>query len=129
MSLRDSINGTTAADRVLLLFFVLLSFSGMLLAREVLSSGRDVSIEIDGRTAYRYPLDSDRTVRVGGAHGALTVEIKGKKVRVIEATCPNRICEMQGWTERGVIICLPSRISVIVGGPDKDGGKLDGITG
>jgi hypothetical protein len=101
----------------------------MFFAREVLSSGRDVSIEVDGRTAYRYPLDADRTVRIAGAHGALTVEIKGKKVRVIEASCPNRICEMQGWIDKGVIVCLPGRISVMVGGPDRDGGKLDGITG
>jgi len=114
---------------MLLLVLVLLSLSGMFFAREVLSSGRDVSIEVDGRTAYRYPLDADRTVRIEGAHGALTVEIKGKKVRVIEASCPNRICEMQGWIDKGVIVCLPGRISVVVGGPDKDGGKLDGITG
>ena len=129
MSLRESIKGATAADKVLLLVLVLAAAAGMFFAKEVLSSGRGVSIEVDGRTAYRYPLDADRAVRIEGAHGALTVEIKGKKVRVIEATCPNRICEMQGWIDRGVIVCLPGRISVIVGGPEKDSRKLDGITG
>ena len=129
MSLKESIKETTAADKGLFLVLMLLSLSGILFAREVLSSGRDVSIEVDGRTSYRYLLDADRKVRIEGSHGAVTVEIKGKKVRVIEATCPNRICEMQGWVDRGVIVCLPNRISVIVGGPDKEGGKLDGITG
>lgn len=130
MSFRESINGTTAADKALLVILVFLSLSGMLFAREVLSSAREVIIEVDGKPLYRYSLDTDRSVKIEGLRGHLTVEIKGKRVRVVDASCPNRICEKEGWISRGGIICLPNRILVIIGGPDKEnGGRLDAVTG
>lgn len=130
MSLRESINGTTAADKALLVILIALSLTGFILVKEVLSSSKEVSIEVDGKPRYRYSLDVDRSVRIESPRGDLTVEIKGKKVRVIEASCPNRVCEKQGWIGSGAIICLPNRISVIVGAPGKeDGGRLDAVTG
>ncbi|HAM50108.1 MAG TPA: hypothetical protein DCP92_05225 [Nitrospiraceae bacterium] len=89
-----------------------------------------MSIEVEGKAMYRYPLGADRTVKVESPYGHLTVEIKQRKVRVIDASCPNKLCEKEGWVSRGVIICLPNRISVVVGGGVRpDGRALDAITG
>jgi hypothetical protein len=130
LSLRESVRSTTVADRVLLLLLLCISCSGFLLTKEVLSRASGVSVEIDGKVRYRYSLDTDRKVYVEGSHGHLTVEIKDREVRVIDASCPNKLCERQGWIKSGAIICLPSRISVAVRGPERSrGGRPDAITG
>ena len=104
--------------------------TGIVFIKEVLPRSGEVTIEVDGKTAYRYPLDTDRAVEVRSSSGRLTVEIRNKKVRVINASCPNRLCEVQGWVDTGTIICLPGRICVTIGGPGgpKDR-KVDAITG
>lgn len=130
MSFRETINGTTCADRLLLTVLLLVSLLGIVFVREVLPHPAEVSIDVEGKKSYRYPLGIDRRVRVESSKGHLTVEIKGERVRVINASCPNRNCELQGWTGRGAIICLPNRISISVGGTgNTDGGKLDAVTG
>jgi hypothetical protein len=130
LSFRETVKATTSGDRALLVFLVLISFAGIFAVKEALSHANEVSIEVDGRVKFRYPLDIDRSVRVEGDHGGLTVEIKDRQVRVTEASCPKKICERQGWITRGGIVCLPNRISVIVGGPEKnDGRRLDAVTG
>ncbi|MGD1076189.1 MAG: NusG domain II-containing protein [Thermodesulfovibrionales bacterium] len=130
MRFSETIKSTTLADRVLLATLFLVSLLGIAFVNDVLPHGTEVSIEVEGKVMYRYPLDTDRSVKVEGPRGFLTVEIKNKKVRVIEASCPNRLCEKQGWISRGAIICLPNRISIVVRGNERpDGGALDAITG
>lgn len=130
MSLRETVNGTTPGDRILLILLFLVSFIGIVFMKDVLPQQRDVTIEVQGKLTHRYSLDIDRKVQVGSPFGHLTLEIKDKKARVTGATCPNKLCELQGWISRGVIICMPARIAITVGGPEetKDR-KIDAITG
>jgi hypothetical protein len=130
LSLRETVNGTTVGDRILLILLFLVSFIGIVFMKDVLPQQSDVTIEVQGKLTHRYPLDIDRKVQVGSPFGHLTLEIKDKKARVTGATCPNKLCELQGWISRGVIICLPARIAITVGGPDeKKDRKVDAITG
>ena len=130
MSLRETISGTTSGDRIIFILLLLASFTGIIFMKEVLPQSRDVTIEVEGKLTHRYPLDTDRRVQVGSPYGHLTLEIKDKKARVAGASCPNRLCELQGWVSRGVIICLPARITVTVGGPEETRDrKVDAITG
>lgn len=130
MSLRETINGTTVADRLLLTGLLIISLTGIVFIKDVLPQGNDVNIEVDGRVKYRYLLNNNRLVKVEGRSGYLTVEIKDRKVRVIDASCPNKHCERQGWVNAGAIICLPNRVSIIVGGDEEPKGRtLDAITG
>ncbi len=130
LSLRETINGTTLADRVLLVFLLLVSFLGIFFIKDVLPKGRDVVIEVEGRVEYKYPIDSDKVIRVKSSYGQLAVEIKDHRVRVVDASCPNKLCEHQGWITRGAIICLPSSISVLVGNPEKSNDRsVDATTG
>lgn len=130
LSLRETVNGTTPGDRALFVLLLIISFSGIVFIKDVLPQSRDVTVEVEGRLTYRYPLDVDRKVQVEGPSGHLTLEIRDKRVRATDASCPNRLCEHQGWMDRGVIICLPSRITVTVGGPgESNDRKVDAITG
>lgn len=117
MSLREPIRNTTIADRLLFLFLIGASLTALLFIREVLPKSPDVRIEVQGRLTHRYPLDRDRFIHVAGPQGHLDVEIKGSRVRIINASCTGKLCEHCGWVESGTIICLPSRICVTVGGP------------
>jgi len=118
------------ADRLLLLLLIASAAGGIFLSREALSQSSEVLIERDGRPVYVLPLNGDRSVRIDGPYGPTVIEVKAGKVRVKEAGCPNRDCVREGWISRGVIVCLPNRIVVTVGGrssPDPRG--LDAVTG
>jgi hypothetical protein len=112
------------------MFLITVSIAGIFMSREALSQGADVIIEIDGKPAYTLPLQTDRLLSVAGPYGDTLIEIQGKKVRVKEAHCRNQICVREGWISRGVIVCLPNKIVIIVGGSKKDQHQgIDAITG
>jgi len=128
--LKETLKNTTLADRLLFLFLIFLSVTGIFISREALSQGSEVVIEIDGKPAYTLPLYEDRLLSVRGSYGDTLIEIKGKKVRVKEAHCPNQICVKEGWISRGVIVCLPNKLVIIVGGSKKDPQPgIDAVTG
>lgn len=130
MSLRETLRDTTAADRVLFLLLIGCSLLALVYMEELLPRHSDVRVEVEGRLAFRYLLDRDRVIQVTGPQGHLTVEVRNKKVRVVDASCPNKLCEHQGWVQNGTIICIPGRIAVIVGGPADPGDRpVDAITG
>src|SRR5208337_2978655 len=108
---------TTLADKVLLAVCIFLSFYSVVYVKEAMPKGTEVRIEVDGKLKYTFPLDKDRTVAFSGVMGMTTVEIKGGKVRMKEAPCPNRVCIHQGWIESGAIICLPNKVIVTVSHP------------
>ncbi len=130
MNFKETLNGTTLADRLLFITLLLTSLLCMIFVKEVLPHSSEVSIEVEGKILYRYPLDANKLVNVRSRYGHLIVEIRDKKVRVIDASCPNRLCEGEGWVSMGVIICIPNRISVLVGSPGKQHDRtVDAITG
>lgn len=131
MSLREAVNGTTVADRILFSGLILGSLLGFAFITDILPEKEGITIEVAGKVTHRYTLDTDRSVPVTGHNNSsLMVEIKNKEVRVMNATCPNKLCEQQGWIYSGAIICLPGRIIITVGGPKaRKGRTIDAITG
>ena len=128
--MKETIKNTTLADRLLFFFLISLSIAGIFVSRDALSQGSDVIIEKDGKPAYTLPLSVDRLVSVDGPYGNTVIEIQGKKVRVKEAHCRNQICVREGWISRGVIVCLPNKLVIIVGGNNKYQKQgIDAITG
>jgi hypothetical protein len=127
--LRKAIKDTTAADRLLFLLLIAASIAGIFISREAMSQSSDVMVEIDGRPLYMFPLSVDKTISVDGVQWKTVVEIIDRKVRIREAHCPNQICVQEGWVSRGVIVCLPNRIVVFVGGRKSPGKDIDAVTG
>jgi hypothetical protein len=112
------------------MLLIIASVGGIFISQEAVSKGAEVLIEVGGKPAYTFPLNEDRLVSVDGPYGPTVVEIRTGKVRIKEAGCPNRLCVKEGWISRGVIVCLPNRIVVTVGGrssPDPRG--IDAVTG
>jgi hypothetical protein len=130
LNLKGPLKSTTVADKILLSVLLLLSFSGIIFVKEVLSKGRTVLIEVDSRPVYVLPVDKDKTVSVEGPMGKTVVEIRNHRVRVTESPCHNKLCIKQGWIESGSIICLPNRVVVTIGSHEDESDKIvDAITG
>ena len=128
--MKEAIKNTTLADRLLFLFLLSVSIAGIFFARDALSQGSDVLIEIDGKPVYTLPLYADRLLSVNGPYGSTLIEIQNRKVRVKGAHCPNQICVQEGRISKGVIVCLPNRLVIIVGGSNKEKQQgIDAITG
>lgn len=128
--MRKSIKGTTIADRLLLLFLVAVSISGIFLSREAMPESGDVVIEVDGQPAFTAAVRENRIIRLQSSVGPVEVEISNGRARVREAHCPNQLCVKQGWVSRGIIVCLPGRVVVFVGGRDTHKKQdLDAVTG
>jgi hypothetical protein len=127
--LKKVIKNTTMADRLLFLFLMAISVSGILYTREAVSQSSDVVIELDGKPQYTFPLNIDRTVLVTGPIGKAIIEIKGGKVRIAEAPCPNQICVREGWISRGAVVCVPNRLVVLIGGGNKPYKDIDAVSG
>lgn len=122
MRLRDITELTTFADRLLIIAIIVLCVSAFVFVKRAFPQGKDVRIEVDGRPAYRLPLNVDKTLRVEGVNGATVVEIKDRKVSITESACPNKTCIHNGWIDRGAIVCLPNRVVVIVGSNEESTG-------
>lgn len=76
------------------------------------------------------PIEKDRVLSVDGPQGKTTIEIKQQKVRVKDSPCRKKLCVKQGWTERGVIVCLPNKVVITIGNDnDEINTVVDAITG
>lgn len=130
LNLRETIKSIRLADWLLTAIFIIIPLAGIVFINSIISLGSNVVIEVEGIDRYRYPLSDDRIVNIKSSYGSLNVEIRGKKVRVTGTSCANKLCERQGWLDKGAIICLPNRISITVGGPQEPKDRsVDAITG
>jgi hypothetical protein len=127
--LKKIIKSTTLADRLLLVILLVGSVAGIFIAREALPQPTGVVIDVAGKPAFNYPIDVNRTVTLSGPYGKMVVEIKDRRVRMKEAHCPNLICVKEGWISKGVIVCVPNRVVIIVGGGTKGPKGVDAVTG
>jgi hypothetical protein len=124
------ISETTLVDRIIFIFLIVISITGIFIFREFFPSGSLVNISARNRTVYKLPLDEDRLVSVRGSLGNSIVEIKDGKVHMKDSPCPRKLCVKQGWTDRGSITCLPNGVVVTVSGdqPAPPDSLYDGIT-
>ena len=71
-------------------------------------------------------MSQDAVVAVTTDKGTNEVEVKGGRVRVNDADCPNRDCVGQGWIDRAgqQIVCLPHELWIeIVSDESVDGAE------
>ena len=89
-----------------------------------------VVVQVDGEEVIRASLADDRRFSVDGPLGRTEIEIKRKRVRVVDSPCSRKICVHTRWIDKPyqTIICIPNRVVIRLLSSD-DNGKLDGITG
>lgn len=77
-------------------------------------------VTADGAEVARYPLDEDRTVRLGDDTGYNILQIAGGAAAVIEADCGDHTCVRTGEISREGerIVCLPHKLMIRIEGGD-----------
>jgi len=68
----------------------------------------------DSKLILKINLEIDKIYDVAGENGIVKIEVKNKKIRVIQENSPNHICSKQGFISKAgeVIICLPNKIII-----------------
>lgn len=72
-----------------------------------------VEISYNGEIIYRVPLNKDRIINIENTGKVI---IENNTVRLIKATCPDKLCEMQGCISKAgeSIICLPNKLIITI---------------
>ena len=120
----------TRYDRFLIIGLIVLGLLGLVIVRYVAGGSDTVVVQVDGAEVIRASLSHDRRFSVEGPLGKTEIEIKDKRVRVVDSPCGRKICIQTGWIHKPyqTIICAPNHVVIrLLGGKDSD--KLDGITG
>ena len=75
-----------------------------------------VVIQYQNRIIGEYPLSVNRIVKFNGALGKMKIEIKDKKVRMLESNCPLHLCIKEGWISSPSvpIVCVPNKVVVYI---------------
>jgi hypothetical protein len=125
------------ADKYLIcgvLFVVMLSAALLYLqalAQRTATEPCRAVIMVQGRSAGTIELDDNGTREryiLHGRKGPATVEVNGRRIRMLDAPCPDRICVRRGWIENvgDSIICIPNEICISI--KAKGAAPVDAVT-
>ena len=90
--------------------------------------GTSVQITADGRIINTLPLASDTTIIINGYNnGTNTLQIKNGYASIIDADCPDKLCQKQKKIKYNgeTLVCLPHRVVVSVISQEKP--QIDGV--
>ena len=105
-------------NKILILVCVIIFIIGAVGSAVALFSPKKstVSIISDGKTVKTLNLskEANQTFDIEYDGRINTVEIKGGKIRVKEAECPDKTCVHMGWLESSAmpIVCLPNHLVI-----------------
>ncbi len=117
----------TKGDKALVVIVVILSiFSLIFIRKQGLSKDdRYVSVQVNGEEINKIYFDKKlvgEKIRVETEYGYNTIKLGDEEVRVIEASCPDKLDVLQGSISRigETIVCLPNRFVVEIKGTNDD---------
>lgn len=118
----------TAADRWLfggLILVSLLSFAAIDYGTEPAY----VAVVHYGEQKLTKSVKQDDIFTVSGSLGTTRIQIEGKKIRILESACPQKLCMLQGEISKAgeILVCAPNRVAVWLEG--KRLNEFDAITG
>lgn len=85
------------------------------------SQGEVVQIRVVNSEDIILPLDQDKQLKIKGALGISTIEIKNRQVRFVDSPCQGKQCIITGWLNKDgqLAACLPNGITVQILGRDQ----------
>ena len=79
-----------------------------------------------GNLLQTLPLAVDRQITVETERGSNVITVKGGKIAVTEASCPDHYCMHRGFCDSGLqIVCLPNKLEIRFTGEQ----EIDGVVG
>jgi hypothetical protein len=116
---------------VFLLFIVICSVI-IILQRNLSKDVKTAQISQNGKIIRTVDLENEKEVyefEITASNGGTnTVRVENGKIGIISASCPDKICVNQGFTDSGTlpVICLPNKLSIVIVDDNDD---LDAVTG
>lgn len=109
-------------DLILGCICLLLSLSVWLLVTVLKKPGEYAVITVNGEEYGKYPLSVDTEISVETERGKNVVVIKDGYADIIEATCPDGLCEKQRKIDATgeSLVCLPNKVTVTVVGGESE---------
>ncbi len=100
----------------IILISALLSAALLALAvfRFCVPSGNSVMISVDGKSTEIISLNKDSERVIKTENGTNIVEVKNGKVSVVDATCPDKLCQKHRPISKvgESIVCLPNKVTL-----------------
>ena len=109
-------------DAVAILLVALLS-AGLIWAFFASGRGQSAEIVVENTVVATLSLSEDAVYPVEANGHHLTVRVERGEVQVVDADCPDKVCEHTGRVSRkgASIVCAAARVTVrVVGGGDRD---------
>lgn len=103
----------------LMIIFIILITSILIYAFYFIhNKGNDTYLEVicNGNVEAQINFDGKTTTYIPKSCPNVTVEIDGKKARVKDSDCPDKICVNTGWIALPgqSAVCLPNRFSIVI---------------
>lgn len=107
----------TRADKLLMIVLIFLALCGITLGPLAVSDEHQIAeIRVDGKLIRTVELRQGYTerIRIGGNQHYNDIEITDKRIRIIDADCPDQVCVKTGWISMSSqeIVCLPWRLVI-----------------
>lgn len=102
----------TKADKLLIVLVIALFFTSIWLIKNSFAAGNFVSVIHSGKTIENIPLNKDKIIPVKLDKATMKIEIKDRRVRVLESNCKHGLCAHAGWIKNNneVIACVPNKL-------------------
>ncbi len=117
----------TKGDKVLIVFVVVLTLISLgFIKKQALSDEKKfISIQVNGEQVKKIIFDKSiigKKFAIESEYGYNLVEIGDEEVRVIEASCPDKVDVKQGFISKigESIICLPNRMVIEIKGIEQE---------
>jgi hypothetical protein len=118
----------TKNDRYIIIAVILLSVGVFVFTRSN-SKPQSLIITKSGKEIQNIKFPVNKTIEFKSEGKKWTIEIAGNRARVIQADCPEKICQGQGWIIKSneTITCVPLELIVELKGL-KNRDKIDAVT-
>lgn len=104
-----------------LIFAAIISLSIFSLKKANPQKGSIVHIHSE-KGDFQYSLDKNAEYKVEGPLGETIVQVKDRKVRIIDSPCPGKTCISQGY--HSPIVCMPNKVIVSI----ENYGEFDAVS-
>ena len=122
----------TKWDQHLIVIIMLISMSGIFYIKNIATNQGEkyILVEVNGLEYKKITIDNNKELKyleIDTKYGYNKLEIKNGKVRVIEASCRDKLDVAQGFIENSgqVIVCLPNRMVVEMKSEKATSQKID----
>ncbi|WP_234958763.1 NusG domain II-containing protein [Sporanaerobacter sp. PP17-6a] len=113
----------TKGDKYLIIIIIIISLISIIYVERDATSynSKYISIQVNGKEYKKItfnPKMVGKTIPIKTKYGYNLIEIGDKKVRVIEADCPDKLDVKQGYISKPgeTIVCLPNRLIIEIKG-------------